>query len=377
VSDTSFGVYVHVPWCRVRCPYCAFYVVADRGVLAAAGRYVDAILAEYAARSSDFTGTPSTVFLGGGTPSRLPVAELRRLLDGIPRQGGAELEANPEDVDAEWLAAATAAGVDRISLGIQTLDPTLSKRLGRAASTKEAQGAIRRVAESGVRSWSVDVMFALPGQSFEGFAADLDDVLAFSPPHVSVYGLTIEPETAFERLSHEGKLAVPDDDEWRRMYDHLVARLSSAGLERYEVSNFARPGHESAHNQGYWHGRPYLGLGPGAHGLRPDGSRYANAPDLAAWLRGERPTTSEEPADPERIARDALISGMRAREGVDLAELTRATGYRVAPTVVEALLRHGLLAENGARIALCGEGWPLADAVVAKLVGGVGPVGSS
>lgn len=372
-----YGVYVHVPWCRVRCPYCAFYVVRDRS---AAGRppafasFVDAVLAEHALRTPDFPGPAATVFLGGGTPSRLPGTELRRLLDGLPRVPGAEVsaEVNPEDV-AAFLGPALDAGVNRISLGIQSFDPSQGRRLGRAHSQRDAADALAAVGASGVRSWSADLMFALPGQTLADLERDLDALLAHDPPHVAVYGLTIEPGTPFERANAAGRMAVPDDDAWREMYDRLVERLAAAGLLRYEVSNFAKPGHESAHNLGYWQERPYLGLGPSAHGLLPDGARYVNAPDLTAYLRGGDPTGEREPPDPERIARDALISALRCRDGIDLDRLSRRTGYAPRSSAVERLIATGLLARTGSRIALAGDGWPLADAVVGRLVDALAP----
>lgn len=372
-----WGLYVHVPWCRIRCPYCAFYVVTDpsgnkgtgRGPTPAFGRYVDAVLAEHALRRPEFPGPAATVFLGGGTPSRLPGPELRRLLDGLARAPDAEVSAemNPEDV-AVALEPALEAGVNRVSLGIQTLDPATAKKLGRAHSQEDAAGALAAVSRSGVRSWSADLMFALPGQTIGALDADIDALLAHDPPHVAVYGLTLEPGTPFARANTAGRLPVPDDDAWRRMYDRLVERLGRAGLQRYEVSNFARPGHESAHNLGYWQERPYMGLGPSAHGLWPDGGRYVNRSDLGAYLTGADPTQEREPPDAERIASDALISALRCRDGIDLARLAARTGYVPAEPAIARLVTAGLLERHGDRIALRGEGWPLADAVVGRLV---------
>ena len=372
------GLYVHIPWCRIRCPYCHFAVSPDRSGVGAPppfDAFVDAVLREHAARAADFPGPAATVFLGGGTPSRLPPDPLTRLLAGLPRDGDAEvsMEMNPEDV-AEALAPALDAGVNRVSLGIQTLQPHLARRIGRAHSQPHARAALARVAASAARSWSADLIFALPEQTLPELNADLDALLDHAPPHVALYGLTIEPETPFHRAVAGGRLSAPTDEAWRAQYDRIVARLEDAGLHRYEVSNFARPGHRSAHNLGYWTGRPYVGLGPSAHGLCPDGTRYVNHAAVEAWMAAPDPTAQREPPDPHRQAEDALIAGMRWVDGVDLAALATATGFAPADAVVDGLVRGGLIARRGPRVHLAGDGWPLADGVVTRLVRALQPV---
>lgn len=372
-----YGIYVHVPWCRVRCPYCAFYVVPDRGDVPWEV-FVDRLLAEYHDRRPAFGDAARTVFLGGGTPSRMPIPALTRLIAGLAREPGAEvsLEANPEDVDQPWLDGAIAAGVNRLSLGVQTLDPALARLLNRAHTVDQATALLGRVGRSGVRSWSLDLIFGVPGQTLADLRRDLEALLAYEPPHVSLYGLTIEPGTPFARGVERGTLIPAGDDLWREMYDHLVERLGQAGLDRYEVSNFARPGHESDHNRGYWHDRPYLGLGPSAHGYAPDGARWVNRKDLARYLAGDDPTETRDGPSAEGLASERLISGMRAREGVDLDQLAHRTGLRPDANVVEALIRHGLLRREGPRIALALAGYPVADAVVVRLVDALGAASS-
>jgi oxygen-independent coproporphyrinogen-3 oxidase len=366
---TPWGLYVHVPACRIRCPYCAFYVVPDRELPAA--RFVDRVIEEVARRR--LPGDPRTIYVGGGTPSRLPLAELTRLLAAIVPHGAIEVtvEANPEDVDATWLAAVAAAGVDRVSLGVQTLDGQAARRLARVASATHAAAAAALLRASPIRTWSADLMFALPGQTAEALTRDLDALLALAPPHVSVYGLTVEPGTAFERASQRGRLPTPDDELWRWMYSAIIDRLSVAGLERYEVSNFARPGHASAHNRGYWDDLPYLGVGPSAHGYLPDGSRQVDVADLTAWLAGGEVTTTE-PADPEQRALDALISGLRGVAGLPIERLARL-GFALDPAVVASLTRAGLVATTADRIRLAPDGFFVADAVVRRLADSLRP----
>ena len=374
----SAGIYIHVPWCRTRCPYCAFYVEPDRGDVAWQ-RFIDAVHREYALRRPLLEGPAATLSLGGGTPSRMPAELLTPLLSPFDVLPGGEIsvEMNPDDVEQGWLAAAKIAGVTRVSLGIQTFNPDFAHLLNRAHTVHQAHQVVQQVRSLGFRTWSIDLMFALPGQSLNDLALDLDAVLAEDPPHVSLYGLTYEPGTAFYRARAAGKLPQPPDHLWRDMYDLLVERLDRAGLYRYEVSNFARPGHESAHNQGYWSDTPYLGLGPGAHGYAPDGRRWMNIADAAVYLSSADPTLHWDEPTPLSTATDHLVGGMRGIHGVHLERLKTRTGLHIKPSLLRGLIDGGMIAEKGARIHLTNDGFPIADAVVRKLVDGLaggGPV---
>lgn len=372
----DWGLYAHVPWCRRRCPYCAFYVEVDRETPWDA--FVEALLVEYAARRPAFDGPAATVFLGGGTPSRMPVPALSRLLAGLDRVDDAEVtaEVNPEDLDGDWLDGAVAAGVNRVSLGVQTLDPRFARLLNRACTVEQAAQMARRVRSSGVRSWSVDLIFGLPGQSLADLTVDLERLLDLVPPHVALYGLTIEPGTAFERGVRRGRLTPADPDLWREMYDLIVDRLGRDGIVRYEVSNFARDGHRSAHNRLYWTDAPYMGLGPSAHGFWPDGRRYANVADRARWLAAPSTSAEEETPTPEQAAIDRLISGLRGVDGVPLAALAARSGRVPDPRHVAALVRRGLLVDDPKVLRLTSEGFPVCDGVVERLIDTLLPVGT-
>jgi len=371
VSDPegTWGVYVHVPWCRRRCPYCAFYVEVDRDVPWDA--FIDRVLGEYAWRRRSFPGQPRSVFLGGGTPSRMPPHALARLVRGLNAYPDAEVtaEANPEDATDAWLENAMAAGINRISLGLQTFNPRFARLLNRMSTVQQAHQTALRIAAAGLRSWSVDVVFALPEQRVEDLVVDVEAILQVGPPHVSLYGLTFEPGTPFERALQRGKLAPVDDEVWRAMYLRLVRELEGAGLRRYEVSNFARPGHESVHNLLYWTDRPYLGLGPSAHGYAPDGTRWGNVRDANRYLEQEDPTATSEVPTPEQQALDLLVSVMRGRLGLDLDHLARHTGHSLPDAVVDDLVTRSLLVREGRRIALSEAGFPVADAVIRHLAG--------
>ena len=365
------GIYVHVPWCRAICPYCGFDVVRDTGDVPWDG-FVDRVLWEREHRRDALPDRPETVFLGGGTPSRMPTRALGRLIAGLDPAAGAEVsaEVNPEDADEDWLCGARDAGVTRISVGVQTLDPTHSKLLGRGHTSPQARSVLERIAQMGFDTWSADLIFAVPGQTLDDLDRDLDALLELEPPHVALYGLTFEPDTPFEARRRAGKLAPLPDETWRAMYDRLVERLEAVGLLRYEVSNFARDGHRSRHNEGYWLGRPYLGLGPAAHGFAVDGTRWINHADPATWLTDD-PTLSSERPTGEDAAIDRLVSGMRHIGGVDLEAMIAICGHRPSDPAIERLVAAGLLERDGTRIRLTYAGFPIADSVVNALVSGL------
>jgi len=367
-----WGVYVHVPWCRARCPYCHFDIV-PQAAAPDADPFVHRIVAEVTARAAAAPGPPDTVFFGGGTPSRLPPPAFGRILEAIRPAEGAEIsaEANPEDVDEAWLSGVIQAGVDRISLGVQSFVPAVARFLGRGHTAPQAEAAIALVAGAPLRSWSVDLIFAVPGQSVEDFESDLRRVTALGVPHVSLYGLTIEPGTGFARAAARGRRMSVSDEIWRAMYDRAGEWLQGAGYERYEVSTFARPGHRCAHNQLYWRDRPYLGVGPGAHGYGFSGERYTDDPRLERWLAD--PWPPGEIPSPEQAAIDQLVGGLRWVEGLPLDHLRATTGLEPEPAVVHRIVRGGALVDRPDRLQLTPRGMPIADGVVASLAAALQP----
>lgn len=357
-----WGVYVHVPWCRVRCPYCAFDILPRERPDETA--WTTGVLRDLERWRPQFEGVPSTLYLGGGTPSRLTPATLGAVVEAVGAPD-VTIEANPEDLTDAWLAGVLAHGVTRVSLGVQSTHPQFSRLLGRAHVPPEQ--AVQRLKNAALQSWSVDLIFGLPGQSLADLEADLDAMLAWNPPHVSLYGLTIEPGTAFATLAERGSLTELDADLWRSMYDHLVARLQDAGLERYEVSNFAQPGHRSRHNALYWTQAPYLAAGPSAHGFAPDGRRWSN-PSFRAWADGVPPDI--ERPDAEQRATDAIVAGLRGVEGISPEALG---SYEVDPRVLHQLRKADLLSPTTRHLQLSANGFPVADAVVRALVDALRP----
>lgn len=346
---SAYGVYVHLPWCARRCHYCSFNVHVDEERPERA--YTNALLEQWEGLRAQFEGAPETLAFGGGTPSLHEPALLAELVDAIAPTGEVSIEANPESMNAQaWLDL----GVTRVSLGVQTFDGRYIRFLNRH-SADQARRAIAAITP--FESWSIDLIFGLPGQTIDDLDHELDALLEHDPPHASLYGLTVHPDTAYARTVAAGRHRPVSDDSFAELYERAAERLVSAGLERYEVSNFARPGHRSQHNLHYWRDRHYAGLGAGAHGFLPDGSRTIGKPDPAVFIAAPLDMDVERPS-PEQAALDRLLSGIRHTDGVDAAPFD--------PETLEELERAGLVAVDP-NVRLIGRGWSVADSVTKRL----------
>jgi oxygen-independent coproporphyrinogen-3 oxidase len=368
-AHRSVGLYVHVPFCERVCPYCDFAVVAARPLARASeDRYVDALLRELEARREAFAGRPlASVYLGGGTPSLLRPESVARIVEAahraFPETAGAPpevtLEANPGTVERQRLPAFRAAGVNRLSLGIQSFDDTQLKRLGRAHRAEEGRRTFAAARAAGFDDVSVDLIFAGPGAGPAVLEADLQEVLRLAPEHVSVYELTVEAGTPFALAASRGQLDLPDEDAAVAAMERIESRLEAAGLERYEVASYARPGRASRHNQRYWQRRPVLGLGVGAWSTdpagpgAPHGLRLGNPRDLASYLgrveSGQPAAGEREQLDPPRARGEAIFLGLRPVAGLDARAFAAEFG---APPrafydrAIGALVEAGLLVEE-------------------------------
>jgi putative oxygen-independent coproporphyrinogen III oxidase len=352
-APAPFGVYVHVPFCRHRCDYCAFATYTDRDHLMV--RYVDACVSD-AARSLPAPAT--SVFVGGGTPSRLPGPELARLLGAIERAPGAEVtvECNPEDATAELLAAYRAAGVNRISFGVQSTAPHVLVSLGRRHERSSVPVALERAAAAGFERVNVDLIYGAAGESDDDWARTIEDVLSVRRPpgHVSAYGLTVEPGTplAADPARH------PDDDVQAARYEEAERLLSAAGYRWYEVSNWSLPGEECRHNQLYWRQGDYRGIGSAAHSHEA-GHRWWNVrtPDryVAAIEARRPPVAGDEVVEGERRVLEGLMLSLRTPEGVPAAALPDDDRL------------DGLVVRHDGRAVLTLRGRLLANAVTAML----------
>jgi oxygen-independent coproporphyrinogen-3 oxidase len=385
----TVGVYLHVPFCERICPYCDFPVVAARPLTAAdEERYVAALLAELRARRAAFSGRSlATIYFGGGTPSLLAPESLARLVAGVREAFVGEpaeitLEANPSTTERGRLAGFRAAGVTRLSLGTQSFDDGTLRRLGRAHRAEESHAFVAAARAAGFANLSLDLIFGAPGQDLAGVLRDVEAALASRPEHVSAYALTLEPGTPFARAVEADKLELPSDDEAAEMMLALGAALEAAGLRRYEVSSWARPGFAALHNRRYWQRRPVLGLGVGAHSTEPPragepfGARAANERALPAYLaRAEagRWEAPEREVPSEATARgEAVFLALRTREG--LAADAFAAEFGAPPRnffagAIDESVAAGQLAESAAGdLALTDGGWLFADAVAARFV---------
>jgi oxygen-independent coproporphyrinogen-3 oxidase len=380
--SAPYALYLHVPWCRHVCPYCDFNVYAAAGVPEADDvRAYRTELAAWTARP-EWRGRPiDTVYLGGGTPSLLSPAAVATLLDAA-RQGGLRaeaevtLEANPGTLDRARLAGYRAAGVTRLSLGAQSFAPELLRTLGRDHTPEETRAAVADARAAGFTNLSLDLIFAVPGQSLAAWRDDVAQALALVPEHVSAYALTWEEATPFHAWRARGRLVAVDDDLESAMADLAAERLAAAGLVRYEISSWARPGHESRHNTRYWDGSDYLALGPGAHGFHagPPARRWWNLRLPHRWreavARQGTAVDGDEWLDGAQARSDFVITGLRRLAGVDVAEFERRFATRLAAAFPQLVhLEHdALVTLGGGRLRLTARGLRYADTVGAMLV---------
>ncbi len=376
----GFGVYVHWPFCLAKCPYCDFnshvWREIDQGAWAAAlERELEAMRARTGPRRAD------TLFFGGGTPSLMAPAGVARLIETVDRlwglAPGAEitLEANPTSAEAAKFRAYAAAGVTRLSLGVQALDDADLKALGRTHTSAEAVAAFE-VARASFARVSFDLIYARVGQSLGAWEAELARALALAVDHLSLYQLTVEPGTRFAELHARGKLPVPGSDTAAELYERTQAMTAAAGLPAYEISNHARPGAESRHNLVYWRYGDYAGAGPGAHGriTGPDGRRRATETvrDPAAWIaavgRSGHGLAAEAPLSGEDQATEYLLMALRLAEGADLARVARLHGRPLPEARLAALEADGMIARAGVRVAATARGRLLLDRVLTDLL---------
>ena len=380
-ADTNaFGVYLHWPFCLSKCPYCDFNSHVRHAAIDEA-RFVRAFeteIASTAARAPD--RTVSTIFFGGGTPSLMQPSTVGAILDAVGKHWTVApdvevtLEANPTSVEAARFKGYRAAGVNRVSLGVQSLNDASLKALGRLHTAQEALAAVT-VARSVFDRTSFDLIYARPEQTPTMWADELKHAIAEAAEHLSLYQLTIEPETPFHTLHAAGKLVIPDDDTARVLYDTTLETCERAGLPAYEISNHARPGAECRHNLVYWRAHEYAGIGPGAHGrLDIDGYRHAIATEKRpeAWLMcvellGHGIVTDDLLSREER-ADEFLLMGLRLAEGIDPARYTTVAGKPLDPLRIRELAAHGLIESDGSGfLRVTKTGFPVLDAVVADL----------
>ncbi len=378
--SVPFGVYIHWPFCLSKCPYCDFNSHVRQATIDQT-RYVNAFAAEIAATAARTPGrTVSTIFFGGGTPSLMEANTVGAILDAVGQHWTVApdvevtLEANPTSVEAARFRGYRAAGVNRVSLGVQSLDDAILKQLGRLHTAQEALAAVA-VARTIFARYSFDLIYARPEQTIVAWRAELTRALGEAGEHLSLYQLTIEPDTPFAALHAGGKLVLPGDDLGRDLYDLTLDQCAAAGLPAYEVSNHARPGAECRHNLVYWHYGEYAGIGPGAHGrLLVDGARHATATEKRpeAWLMRVEATghgvTTDDALTRDEQADEFLLMGLRLAEGIDPARYAALAGRPLDRERIAALMGHGFVeTTTDGRLRVTRSGFPVLDAVVADL----------
>jgi len=379
-SDAGFGIYAHWPFCASKCPYCDFnshvrhQPVDEERFVAALKREMEHMAALGQKREA------TSIFFGGGTPSLMKPASIAAVLDGIAstwgiaRDAEITLEANPTSVEASRFQGYRLAGVNRVSLGVQALNDADLKRLGRLHTAEEALAAVR-IAATHFERYSFDLIYARPGHEPDAWRAELRQALDHAVEHLSLYQLTIEPDTWFDRLFQAGKLTIPDDETARILYDITQEVCSAAGLPAYEVSNHARPGAESQHNLVYWRYGEYAGIGAGAHGrlMTPRG-RIGTVTEKSPekWLQlvekqGHGIIETEYLA-PEAQGDEYLLMGLRLSEGIDIVRHAELSGKAIASHRIDELIDQKLLERRGnRRIAVPRQNFAILNSIIAAL----------
>ena len=364
-ESPPLSLYVHLPWCLAKCPYCDFNSHAVPAGALPEQRYLDAVIADLDAALPQVWGRPViSIFIGGGTPSLFNPEQIAQLISDIrarlPLEPGCEitLEANPGTFERERFKAFRAAGVTRLSIGVQSFDDGMLKQLGRVHDGAQARAAITEAREA-FDTFNIDLMYALPGQTLAQLQADLDTALSFAPPHLSIYHLTIEPNT---RFAVDTPRNLPDDDLASDMLDLIAERTAATGLARYEVSAFARPGHRCQHNLNYWQFGDYLGIGAGAHGKLSYPHRVVRQ---VRWREPmsyiEKALAGQAMSNDDEVPRaqlpfEFMLNALRLREGFALADFTARTGLAVTAIAkpLEEAEKRGLIERDFSRV------WPTA-----------------
>ena len=398
VPDTGMGLYIHVPFCSTKCPYCDFNTY--QGIENLIPGYVEAVTTELSLWGP-VLGRPrvNTIFLGGGTPSYLGDDDLARILQAVSgsfqlfEDAEITVEANPDDLGPDKCRSMLAQGVNRLSIGVQSLDNGLLELLGRRHDSSQAVQAFQGARASGFTNINLDLMYGLPRQSMSQWQDTLDQLICLHPTHVSLYCLTLEAGTPFSRWVEEGKLPGPDEDLAAEMYQWARESLADAGYHHYEISNWTVPGGESKHNLGYWLNQPYLGVGPGAHSRLGDyrfwdvSSPRLYADKVMQW-RKSRPQPSasisaqflemaipvggHEYIDTGTACAETMFLGLRLLDGLDLAEASTRAGADLASVYqpqIKELLELGLLEQHNNKLRLVSSAYLIANQVFTRFVG--------
>ncbi len=366
------GLYLHIPFCRQACTYCDFHFsTLEKG----REDLLDAMELELVQRTAEVGDAPvGTIYFGGGTPSLLGPARIAAFIQQahdlfrVARDAEVTLEANPDDIDPAKLEAWKAAGINRISLGTQSFRDDRLRWMGRAHNAAQALASIRAIANAGFRTWTIDLIYGLPGMTTAEWDEQLTIALDHGMPHLSAYGLTVEERTALHHQVRTGRVVPAGDGEQAEQFQHLITRMEAAGLEQYEISNFGRPGHFARHNTSYWQGIPYLGIGPSAHSFNGTERRWnvANNARYTAGVRARSTFWEAEQLSAADRTNEQVLTGLRTMWGVELARLPLDLLAVNAP-VVERYVAAGSLLHADGRLVLTRAGRNFADRIASDL----------
>jgi oxygen-independent coproporphyrinogen-3 oxidase len=373
------GIYVHIPFCASRCSYCDFYSTLRLSEMGEV--YVEALISEAQLRHAELRDEPvKTLYLGGGTPSQLPVSLLSRLLKGLggvldlSRVEECTVEANPDDVTPEWCTALQSLGVNRVSMGVQSFEDDILRNIGRRHTAAQVMDAVTHLRKAGITNISIDLIYSLPGQTLASWTDTVNKAINLEPCHISAYGLTYEPGTRLWHQRERGEVTEVPEEQCLEMYRILIERLKDAGFEHYEISNFALPGFRSRHNSSYWNDTPYLGLGASAHSY--DGLvRRVNPPDLTGYISAMQ--ASKTCFDEERMTRwerydERVMLGLRTSDGVCAERLREDFGEEAWRHFLREAKPHidkgHLCLMDNSRYVLTDKGIMLSDAVIRDLM---------
>ncbi len=365
------GIYLHIPFCRKACTYCDFHFSTS---MQGRERVLNAMAKELDQRAAELDGTVGAIYFGGGTPSLLELNEVARFMRDIHARctvaADAEvtLEANPDDITVERLAAWKDIGITRLSLGTQSFREERLRFMGRAHTAVQARRSIELIARAGYASWSIDLIYGLPGMDHAEWDEQLTIALDHGMPHLSAYCLTVETRTALAHQVRKGLVRMPEDTDQSAQFDRLMDRMEQAGLEHYEISNFGRPGHRSRHNMSYWEGVYYLGIGPSAHSFDGHVRRWNVAHNIryAKALEEGSAFSEEEILTPAQRTNELLMTGLRTIAGVHVERL-EMDALATNRSALERHLASGHLTLEGGRLALTRAGRHFADRIASDL----------
>jgi oxygen-independent coproporphyrinogen III oxidase len=370
------GIYLHIPFCKTKCTYCDFYSKTN---FSQQNELVRAMILEISDRQDYLTGSVSTIYFGGGTPSVLSVAEIDTLLKtlfstfSVEKEAEITLEANPDDLSLEYLTALRKTGVNRLSMGVQSFDDEQLKAINRRHSAQTALQSIETVHKAGFANISMDLIYGLPGQNLSSWKAQVDKAMSLPVQHISAYGLTYEEGTPLWRQMKSGKVAPAEDEMMIEMYEYLVKTCNSNGFEQYEISNFALQGFRSRHNSSYWKQQPYIGIGPAAHSYNED-SRQWNVSSVTKYCKQileDKIYFEKEILTLQDKYNDFVMVSLRTMEGIELGKLKQTFGEKLYEHCVKSAenhhKNHRLLINDGF-LRLTPEGILLSDKIIVDLM---------